>query len=130
MLKKLVLGVAATLACAASAEDIDWSDRAVRRQAVLETAYAYGRTFGWDIPLAPGEERVVSWRVRVTAPAGSRIVATGGTAAGIPSNTIETDVVPNRLSAAAARAWAVANVHDVTALPDCRVRDWAGGRRP
>ena len=88
-----------------------------------------GKTFGWDIPLAPGEERVVSWRVRVTAPAGSRIVAAGGTAAGIPSNTIETDVVPNRLSAAAARAWAEANVHDVTALPDCRVRGWAGGHR-
>ena len=41
MLKKLVLGVAAVLACAASAEDVDWTDRAVRRQAVLETAYAY-----------------------------------------------------------------------------------------
>ena len=39
MLKKLVLCAAAALACAASAEDIDWSDRAVRRQAVLETAY-------------------------------------------------------------------------------------------
>ena len=41
MLKKVVLCAAAALACAASAEDIDWSDRAVRRQAVLETAYAY-----------------------------------------------------------------------------------------
>ena len=41
MLKKLVLCAAAALACAASAEDIDWTDRAVRRQAVLETAYAY-----------------------------------------------------------------------------------------
>ena len=99
------------------------------QQSMGGLAVCDGRTFGWDIPLAPGEERVVSWRVRVTAPAGSRIVAAGGTAAGIPSNTIETDVVPNRLSAAAARAWAEANVHDVTALPDCRVRDWAGGYR-
>ena len=99
------------------------------QQSMGGLAVCDGRTFGWDIPLAPGEERVVSWRVRVTAPAGSRIVAAGGTAAGIPSNTIETDVVPNRLSAAAARAWAEVNVHDVTALPDCRVRDWAGGYR-
>ena len=99
------------------------------QQSMGGLAVCDGRTFGWDIPLAPGEERIVSWRVRVTAPAGSRIVAADGTAAGIPSNTIETEVVPNRLSAAAARAWAVANVHDVTALPDCRVKDWAGGRR-
>ena len=41
MLKKFVLCAAVALACAASAEDIDWTDRAVRRQAVLETAYAY-----------------------------------------------------------------------------------------
>ena len=41
MLKKLVLCTAAALACAAPAEDIDWTDSAVRRQAVLETAYAY-----------------------------------------------------------------------------------------
>ena len=99
------------------------------QQSMGGLAVCDGRTFGWDIPLAPGEERVVSWRVRVTAPAGSRIVAAGGSAAGIPSNAIETDVVPNRLSAAAARAWAEANVHDVTALPDCRVRGWAGGYR-
>ena len=31
----------AALACVASAWEIDWTDRAVRRQAVLETAYAY-----------------------------------------------------------------------------------------
>ena len=98
------------------------------QQSMGGLAVCDGKTFGWDIPLAPGEERVVSWRVRVTAPAGSRIVAAGGTAAGIPSNVIETDVVSSRLSAAAARAWAQANVHDVTALPDCRVRAWAGGR--
>ena len=40
MKKKLLLFATAALACAASA-DIDWNDRAVRRQAVLETAYAY-----------------------------------------------------------------------------------------
>ena len=98
------------------------------QQSMGGLAVCDGKTFGWDIPLAPGEERVVTWRVRVAAPAGSRIVAAGGTAAGIPSNVIETDVVSSRLSAAAARAWAQANVHDVTALPDCRVRAWAGGR--
>jgi len=98
------------------------------QQSMGGLAVCDGRTFGWDIPLAPGEERVVTWRVRVTAPAGSHIVAAGGTAAGIPSNVIETDVVSSRLSAAAARAWAQANVHDVTALPDCRVKAWAGGR--
>ena len=99
------------------------------QQSMGGLAVCDGRTFGWDIPLAPGEERVVSWRVRVTAPAGSRIVAAGGTAAGIPSNVIETDVVSSRMSAACARFWAQANVHDVTALPDCRVRAWAGGYR-
>ena len=98
------------------------------QQSMGGLAVCDGKTFGWDIPLAPGEERVVTWRVRVAAPAGSRIVAAGGTAAGIPSNVIETDVVSSRLSAAAARSWAQANVHDVTALPDCRVRAWAGGR--
>ena len=97
------------------------------QQSMGGLAVCDGKTFGWDIPLAPGEERVVTWRVRVTAPAGSRIVATGGTAAGIPSNVIETDVVSSRMSAACARSWAQANVHDVTALPDCRVRAWAGG---
>ena len=98
------------------------------QQSMGGLAVCDGKTFGWDIPLAPGEERVVTWRVRVTAPAGSRIVAAGGSAAGIPSNVIETDVVSSRMSAACARAWAQANVHDVTALPDCRVRAWAGGR--
>ena len=98
------------------------------QQSMGGLAVCDGRTFGWDIPLAPGEERVVTWRVRVKASAGSRIVAAGGTAAGIPSNVIETDVVSSRMSAACARFWAQANVHDVTALPDCRVRAWAGGR--
>ena len=87
-----------------------------------------GKTFGWDIPLAPGEERVVSWRVKVTAPAGSRLVAAGGMAAGIPSNTLVTEVVPRRISAAVARAWAEANIRTATNLPSCRVAGWAGGR--
>ncbi len=86
------------------------------QQSMGGLAVCDGRTFGWDIPLAPGEERVVTWRVRVKASAGSRIVAAGGTAAGIPSNVIETDVVSSRMSAACARFWAQANVHDVTAL--------------
>jgi len=82
----------------------------------------------WDVPLAPGEERKLTWCVKVTAPAGSRVVATGGTAAGIPSNTLVTEVVPRRISAAVARAWAEANIHNVTNLPNCRVAGWAGGR--
>ena len=83
----------------------------------------------WNVSLAPGEECTLRWCVKVTAPAGSRIVAEGGTAAGIPSNTLMTDVVPRRLSAAAARAWAEANSHTVTKLPDCRVAGWGGGRQ-
>ena len=83
----------------------------------------------WDVPLAPGEERTLTWCVKVTARAGSQIVATGGTAAGIPSNTLVTEVVPQRISAAVAHAWAAANVRDVKALPDCRVMGWAGGYR-
>ncbi|MBQ3289902.1 MAG: hypothetical protein IJH50_10865 [Kiritimatiellae bacterium] len=83
----------------------------------------------WDVPLAPGEKRTLKWCVKVTAPAGSKVVATGGTAADIPSNTLVTEVVPRRISAAVARAWAEANIHNVTNLPDCRVAGWAGGRR-
>ena len=41
MIKNFVLCAAAALASAVSAEEIDWTDPAVRRQAVLETAYAY-----------------------------------------------------------------------------------------
>ena len=82
----------------------------------------------WDVPLAPGEERTLRWCVKVTAPSGSTVVAAGGTAAGIPSNTLATEVVPRRISAAVARAWAEANIHAATNLPDCRVAGWAGGR--
>lgn len=89
---------------------------------------ATGPTFGWNVPLAPGEERVLRWCVKVTAPAGAKVVADGGTAAGIPSNKLVTEVVPRRLSAAAARAWALVNIHTVTNLPACRVAGWAGGR--
>ena len=89
---------------------------------------ANGSTLNWTVPLVPGEERKLTWCVKVTAPAGSKIVATGGTAAGIPSNTLVTEVVPRRISAAVARAWAEANVHNVTNLPNCRVAGWAGGR--
>ena len=83
----------------------------------------------WNVPLAPGEERTLRWRVRVVAPDGSRIVASGGTVAGIPSNTLVTEVVPRRVSAAVARAWAEATIVNATNLPDCRVEGWAGGRR-
>ena len=82
----------------------------------------------WNVPLAPGEERTLRWCVKVTVPAGSKVVATGGTAAGIPSNTLVTEVVQRRISAAVARAWAKANIHTATNLPNCRVAGWAGGR--
>ena len=83
----------------------------------------------WDVPLAPGEERTLRWCVKVTASPGSKVVAAGGTAAGIPSNTLVTEVVPRRISAAVARAWAEANILTATNLPDCRVAGWAGGRQ-
>lgn len=83
----------------------------------------------WDANLAPGESRTLRWRVRVVAPAGSRIVSTGGSVAGIPSNTLVTEVVPRRVSAAIARAWAKATITNATNLPACRVEGWAGGRR-
>ena len=85
-------------------------------------------TLSWTVPLAPGEARTLRWCVRVTAPAGGKVIATGGTAAGIPSNTLVTEVVPRHISAAVARAWAKANVHNATNLPACRVVGWAGGR--
>ena len=88
-----------------------------------------GDVFGWDVRLSPGEKRTVLWSVRVSAAAGSRIVASGGTVAGIPSNTLVTEVVPRRVSAAVARAWAEATIVNATNLPDCRVEGWAGGRR-
>ena len=87
-----------------------------------------GASFGWNIHLEPGELRTVRWCVRVTAPAGSRIVSAGGNVAGIASNTLVTEVVPQEMSAAAAHCWAVNSIHDVNALPDCRVEGWAGGR--
>ena len=83
----------------------------------------------WDLPLGPGEERTLRWRVKATAPAGSRIVLSGGSVAGLPSNTIVTEVVLCRVSAAVARAWAKATVSNATNLPACRVEGWAGGRK-
>ena len=83
----------------------------------------------WNVPLASGEERTLRWRVRVVAPAGSRIVSTGGSVSGIPSNTLVTEVVSRRVSAAIARAWAKATITNATNLPACRVEGWAGGRK-
>ena len=88
-----------------------------------------GDVFGWDVRLSPGERRTVLWSVRVSAAAGSRIIASGGTVAGIPSNTLMTEVVPRHVSAAVARAWAEATIVNATNLPACRVEGWAGGRR-
>ena len=87
-----------------------------------------GASFGWNIHLEPNEQRTVRWCVRVTAPAGSRIVSGGGNVAGIASNTLVTEVVPQSMSAAAAHCWAVNSIHDINALPDCLVEGWAGGR--
>ena len=83
----------------------------------------------WDVPLGPGEERTLRWRVKVTESAGGRIVSSGGSVAGLPSNTLVTEVVPRRVSAAVARAWAKATVSNATNLPACRVEGWAGGRK-
>ena len=88
-----------------------------------------GNLFGWNVPLAPGESRMVKWRVRVVAPAGSRIVSSGGDVSGIASNTLVTEVVPGNMTSAEAFRWAESNVHDIGSLPDCRVAGWAGGRR-
>ena len=83
--------------------------------------------FGWNVALAPGESRTVKWRVRVTAPAGSKIVSGGGNVSGIASNTLVTEVVPGVMTSAEARAWAETNLRDIGSLPDCRVHGWAGG---
>ena len=83
----------------------------------------------WNVKLGPGEDRTLRWRVKVTEPAGSRIVSSGGSVAGMPSNTIVTEVVPRRVSAAVARAWAKATITNATNLPACRVEGWAGGRK-
>ena len=88
-----------------------------------------GGTFGWNVPLAPGESRTVKWRVRAVAPAGSRIVSGGGDVSGIASNTLVTEVVPGEMTSAEAFEWAESNVRDIGSLPDCRVAGWAGGRR-
>ena len=87
-----------------------------------------GASFAWDIRLEPGELRTIRWCVRVTAPAGSRIVSAGGNVAGIISNTLVTEVVPQEMSPAAAHWWAAKNIHNINALPDCRLEGWAGGR--
>lgn len=88
-----------------------------------------GVTFGWNVPLAPGESRTVKWRVRVVASAGRRVVSGGGDVSGIASNTLVTEVVPGEMSSAEALEWAESNVRDIGSLPDCRVAGWAGGRR-
>ena len=87
------------------------------------------RQLSWSVSLGPGEERTLRWRVKVTAPAGRRIVSSGGNVAGIPSNTLVTEVVQRRVSAAIARAWAEATIVNATNLPACRVEGWSGGRK-
>ena len=87
-----------------------------------------GRSLVWPITLAPGQRRIVNWRVKVTAKPGARIVAEGGSAGGLPSNRLETDVVAGRISVAAAFDWARRNLSKIGDLPDCRVDGWIGGR--
>lgn len=88
-----------------------------------------GRNLKWPLTLKGGEVRTVTWRVKVTAPAGSRIVSAGGNAGGIPSNRLETEVVARRLSAEEAFAWADRNIVPGSPLPACRVRGWSGGMK-
>lgn len=95
----------------------------------LPVSVESGDVFGWDVSLAPGESRTVKWRVRVLAPAGSRIVSEGGNVSGIASNVLVTEVVPGEMTAPEARNWAEANVQDIGSLPDCKVVGWAGGYR-
>ena len=96
---------------------------------LLPVSAKNGNMFGWTVSLAPEESRTVKWKVRVLAPAGSKIVSGGGNVSGIASNELVTEVVAGEMTAAAARDWAEANVRDAGNLPDCRVSGWAGGFR-
>jgi hypothetical protein len=82
----------------------------------------------WPIQLQPGERRTVEWIVRVKlGTVGTYIVSDGGSAGGIPSNRLVTEVVPRRISVAEAFRWADAALAHGGDLPECRVRGWCGG---
>ncbi|MBR2838187.1 MAG: DUF11 domain-containing protein [Kiritimatiellae bacterium] len=93
-------------------------------------ATAATNSVAWPITLRPGERRMVEWTVRAKAgTAGSFIVAAGGSAGGIPSNVLRTQVVARKVSVEEAFRWADENLVDGGRLPACRVRDWCGGFR-
>ena len=93
-------------------------------------ATATTNTLVWPIVLQPGERRMVEWTVRVLlGTVGKDIVAAGGSAGGIPSNRLVTQVVARRMSVADAFCWAERNLTDAEHLPLCRVRGWCGGFR-
>ncbi|MBQ3289021.1 MAG: DUF11 domain-containing protein [Kiritimatiellae bacterium] len=82
----------------------------------------------WPILLRPGERRTVEWTVRAKlGTAGRYIVSDGGSAGGVPSNRLTTQVVPRMVSVADAFRWADASLTDRSHLPSCRVKGWCGG---
>ena len=82
----------------------------------------------WPIVLQPGERRAVEWKVRVPpGAAGSFVVADGGSAGGIPSNRLTTQVVARKVSVADAFRWADRSLRDAEHMPGCRVMGWCGG---
>jgi hypothetical protein len=81
------------------------------------------------IMLKPEERRTFEWTVRVLAEPGEEIVAEGGSAGGIPSNRLVTQVVARRVSVDDAFRWADRNLMHSEEFPSCRVRDWCGGYR-
>ena len=82
----------------------------------------------WPVELQPGERRTVEWTVRAkVGTAGSDIVAGRGSAGGIPSNRLVTQVVACNMSVADAFRWADCNLTDAANAPVCRVRGWCGG---
>ena len=88
-----------------------------------------GGTIVWPVTLGPRERRTVEWSVRVMAEPGTNIVAASGSAGGIPSNRLVTQVVGRRVSVADAFRWADRNLADVAHLPACQVSGWCGGYR-
>ena len=96
----------------------------------LPSAMDSARTLVWPTLLQPGERRTVEWTVRVKmGTAGSFIVAEGGSAGGIPSNRLTTQVVARKISVEDAFRWAERSLLDAEHLPACRVKGWCGGYR-
>ena len=58
-----------------------------------------GGDLSWSVPIAAGESRTLSYTVTVTAPRGTVITAGGGSAAGIPSNTLRNRVGGRKVDA-------------------------------